>query len=265
MDDMARIWPIIYFGKIQSVPEYFERRFSTGARHAATALILLYLIGYVGINLYTLVQSLTGLPIMAGAIGTAFIVMLYMFAVGIYHFGDFWALLPRGHKFVYSEFNSPDSFSFFGMGEASYKFTRSFFGLAVCGGIGIIVSLVTTPRSEEQLVGLVNGTQLQAMHAFKGSTPNRTPGDWATLAVSVAPTLTGMENVHVPQAALETLSADIDDLIYITDPRWWFGGLRSFHAKVTATTDSDTLLISQEAFDYAHFKQDQQVSVEKIM
>mgnify|MGYP002633640262 CR=1 FL=1 len=148
MPILLLIWlPIIYFGKIQSVPEYFERRFGTGARHASTALILLYLVGYVGINLFTLgrlVESLTGLPIMYGAIATAFVVMLYMFAggqtsvimtdlaqgiilliagiglfaVGIYHFGgfgNFWDLLPRGHKFMYSEFNAPDNFSFIGI------------------------------------------------------------------------------------------------------------------------------------------------------
>jgi len=522
MPILLLLWlPIIYFGKIQSVPEYFERRFGTTARHAATGLILLYLIGYVGINLYTLgqlVQSLTGLPIMAGAIGTAFIVMLYMFAggqtsvimtdlaqgiilliaglglfaVGIYHFGgfgNFWDLLPRSHKFIFSDFATPDDFSFigiygqdglantgafvlmnqgmimrflslrsvkearkmaifwililypiaaitvsgggwiaaalvangeiettgkhafvdaasfllipgvfgfilaaltaalmstadtlvtavssivlndvyrpyvkpnatdkhylkvaritstctvfigvllvivfmkqdsiysahgmftaavtppivsaiflgilwkrystkaalatmigggiliglsfndhlndlflqpfsFGMGEASYKFTRSFFGLAVCGGIGIIVSLMTKPRSDEQLVGLVNGTQLQAMHSFKGGKPNRTPGKWAKVPVVVDPELEGIDTALVPQSALDTMSAEVSDLIYVTDPRWWFGGLRSIHCNVTAVSKGDAIRISQEAFDYAHFKVDQTVSVEKIL
>lgn len=523
MPILLLLWlPIIYFGKIQSVPEYFERRFGTGARHAATALILLYLIGYVGINLFTLgqlVQTLTGLPIMVGAVGTAFIVMLYMFAggqtsvimtdlaqgiilliaglglfgVGIYHFGgfgDFWALLPRSHKFMFSEFNAPDKFSFigiygqdgiantgafvlmnqgmimrflslrsvkearkmavfwmlilyplaaitvsgggwiaaalvqngeietngkdafvdaaafllmpgvfgfvlaaltaalmstadtlvtavssivindiyrpyvrpdapdkhylkvarisstctvfigvllvlvfmqqdsiysahgmftaavtppivtaiflgilwkrystkaalatmvgggiliglsfhdslnnlmlqpfsFGMGEESYKFTRSFFGLAACGTIGIVVTMFTRPRDAEALVGLVNGTQLDAMRAFKGGrTPNRTPGNWAKIPVVVDPELEGMQSALVPQSALDTMSAEIDDLIYVTDPRWWFGGIRSFHSVATAVTHGDAIRISQEAFEYAHFKDGQMVSVEKIM
>ena len=522
MPILLLLWlPIIYFGKIQSVPEYFERRFGHTARHAATALILLYLIGYVGINLFTLgqlVESLTGMPIMVGAIGTAFVVMLYMFAggqtsvimtdlaqgvilliagmglffFGVYHFGgfgDFWALLPRSHKFIFSEFNSPDSFSAigiygqdglantgafvlmnqgmimrflslrsvkearkmaifwilvlypvaaitvsgggwiaaalvangeidtngkdafvdaaayllmpgvfgfilaaltaalmstadtlvtavssivlndiyrpyvkpeaddkhylrvaritstctvfvgvllvlvfmkqdsiysahgmftaavtppivtaiflgilwkrysttaalatmigggilvalsfhdslndlflkpfsFGMGEDSYKFTRSLFGLTACGTIGIIVSLFTKPREESQMVGLVNGTQLAAMESFKGGTPNRRAGEWARIPVKVDPELEGLHSAKVPQAALDTMSADQDDLIYISDPRWWFGGLRSTHSRALEISPDDAIYISQEALEYAHFTEGQIVAVEKIM
>lgn len=522
MPILLLLWlPIIYFGKIQSVPEYFERRFGHTARHSATALILLYLIGYVGINLFTLgqlVQSLTGLPIMAGAIGTAFVVMLYMFAggqtsvimtdlvqgvilliaglglffVGVYHlggFGDFWALLPRSHKFIFSDFNAPDNFSFigiygqdglantgafvlmnqgmimrflslrsvqearkmaifwilvlypiaaitvssggwiaaalmangeidttaksafvdasayllrpgifgfilaaltaalmstadtlvtavssivlndiyrpyvkpnaedkhylrvaritstvtvfvgillvlvfmkqdsiyeahgmftaavtppivmaiflgiiwkrystpaalatmigggilvglsfhsslddlflkpfsFGMGESSYKFTRSFFGLAACGALGIIVSLVTKPRTELQMIGLVNGTQLAAMESFKGGTPNRRAGKWARVPVKVDPSLTGLDTARVPQSALDTMAAETDDLIYICDPRWWFGGLRSTHSRALEVSPDDAIHISQEALEYAHFTEGQTVAVEKIL
>jgi len=46
--------PILYFSRITSVPEYFERRFNRKVRGAATALILVYLIGYVGVNLFTM-------------------------------------------------------------------------------------------------------------------------------------------------------------------------------------------------------------------
>lgn len=142
------VWlPIIYFGRIQSVPEFFERRFNRRCRTAATALILLYLVGYVGVNLYTLgqtLQSLLGWQIMTGAILTALAVMVYMFAggqtsvimtdlaqgiilliaglgllaAGIWHVGglsEFWALLPQADKYAFSEFNKPDDFSFVGI------------------------------------------------------------------------------------------------------------------------------------------------------
>ncbi len=46
--------PIFYFSRITSVPEYFQRRFGPSVRLCATILILLYLIGYVGVNLYTM-------------------------------------------------------------------------------------------------------------------------------------------------------------------------------------------------------------------
>lgn len=58
--------PIIYFMRITSVPEYFERRFGRDARVAGTILILLYMIGYIGFNFYTLGKALEPLfPIQA--------------------------------------------------------------------------------------------------------------------------------------------------------------------------------------------------------
>jgi SSS family solute:Na+ symporter len=43
---------------------------------------------------------------------------LGLFAAAIYHFGgfgDFWALLPRDHKFAFSDFSAPPKFSFIGI------------------------------------------------------------------------------------------------------------------------------------------------------
>ncbi len=46
--------PIIYFARVTSIPEYFEKRFDRPTRVAAVIFILLYMVGYIGINLYTL-------------------------------------------------------------------------------------------------------------------------------------------------------------------------------------------------------------------
>ncbi len=46
--------PILYFSRITTVPEYFERRFNRGVRLAATVGVLVYLVSYVGVNLYTM-------------------------------------------------------------------------------------------------------------------------------------------------------------------------------------------------------------------
>ena len=522
MPILMLIWlPIIYFGKIQSVPEYFDRRFGRTARHAATALILLYLIGYVGINLFTLgqlVQSLTGLPIMVGAMGTAFVVMLYMFSggqtsvimtdlvqgvillfagmglflYGVYHlggFGDFWALLPRDHKFIFSEFNDPPSFSFigiygqdglantgafvlmnqgmimrflslrsvnearkmsifwilvlypvaaitvsgggwiaaalmangeidtngkdafvdaavyltrpgifgfilaaltaalmstadtlvtavssivindvyrpyikpkaedrhylrvarissactvfiglllvlvfmqqdsiysahgmftaavtppivmaifmgilikrysnaaalatmiggsilvglsfhpalsdmllepfsFGMGPESYKFTRSFFGMAACGTLGLVVMMFTKPRNADDIATLVNGGQIAAMRAFKGGKENRRPGKKVRLKVVADETITEYGMAIVPQSAMEALAAEPGDLLYVNEPRWWFGGLRSAHVHVASTTQDGPIRITPQAFEHAHFIVGQDVIVDKIL
>jgi SSS family solute:Na+ symporter len=46
--------PIIYFSRTRSIPEYFEKRFNRPARIMAIIFILLYMVGYIGINFYTL-------------------------------------------------------------------------------------------------------------------------------------------------------------------------------------------------------------------
>jgi len=46
--------PIIYFSRVRSIPMYFEQRFNRPARIMAIIFIMIYMIGYIGINLYTL-------------------------------------------------------------------------------------------------------------------------------------------------------------------------------------------------------------------
>jgi len=148
MPVLVLVWiPIVYYRKIQSIPEYLEARFDRKTRVAATIIILFYIVGYIGINLITLgktLHALLGWEIMTGAAITAVAVALYvyaggqtavimtdlaqgiillvaglgLFAAGIYHFGgfgDFWALLPKGHKYAFSDFNAPPNFSFIGI------------------------------------------------------------------------------------------------------------------------------------------------------
>ncbi|MGB2862367.1 MAG: sodium:solute symporter family protein, partial [Sedimentisphaerales bacterium] len=148
MPILVLVWlPIVYYNKITSVPEYLEYRFDRKTRIAATVIILFYIVGYIGINLITLgrtLHTLLGWQVMTGAIVTAVAVALYvyiggqtavimtdlvqgiillvaglgLFAIAIYHFGgfgDFWALLPRSHKFAFSDFNAPPEFSFIGI------------------------------------------------------------------------------------------------------------------------------------------------------
>jgi len=148
MPILVLVWiPIIYYKKIVSIPEYLEARFDKKTRVMGTVIILLYLTGYIGINLVTLgktMYTLLGWEVMTGATVTAVAVALYvcaggqtavimtdlaqgailliaglgLFAGAIYHFGgfgDFWSLLPPEHKFAFSDFNAPPKFSFIGI------------------------------------------------------------------------------------------------------------------------------------------------------
>lgn len=137
------VWlPIIYYGRIQSVPEYFQRRFGRKARVVATFILLFYLIGYVGINFYTLgtaLHALTGWSVFGAAVVAAVCTGLYvtvggqtsvimtdlvqgfillavglgMFLLGIDYvggFGMFWDNLPGPHKAGLAPLTEPEGF-----------------------------------------------------------------------------------------------------------------------------------------------------------
>ena len=50
--------PIVYYTKIRSIPDYFQRRFNSGVRVLATIAILGYMIGYIAIGFLTMGKTL---------------------------------------------------------------------------------------------------------------------------------------------------------------------------------------------------------------
>ena len=76
--------PIIYYLRLGSIPEYFEKRFSREARYIATFMILMYMIGYIAIQFLTLATALYkiyGIPLMLTVVLIAIATTIYM------HFG----------------------------------------------------------------------------------------------------------------------------------------------------------------------------------
>lgn len=515
------VWlPIIYFQRIQSVPEYFERRFGRAARVTATAFILLYLVGYVGVNLFTIgraLQPVLGWGVFNIALAACVMVTLYVLAggqtsvimtdlaqgvilllvgvglllAGVLHVGgfvDFWAWLPESHRFPFSRFNHPDDFSFigiymqdglantgvfllmnqgilmrflalrgmkdakkmvavwllalsplaaiavsgggwaayvlsargeiettaqeafvsaarflcnpgifglvlaavmaalmstadtlinavsavfvndiyrpyiardrddkhylriariaslcsagiglalvpafmmqgtiyqahamftaavsppilvaillgilwrrfnppaaiatmigggflvfltffapfrewflwpysFGMGPASYGFIRAFFGLVASLGVGVTVAVFTKPQPYAKIIGLVSGTQLDAMRFYKGGEINRRAGRAAYMKVSANPSLGDSDRVLVPASAMDCMAADAGDIAYICDRRWWFGGLRSAHVKIAGVSPDDAAHVSPAIMEQTHFTDGAEVYLEKV-
>ena len=139
--------PILYFTRLVSIPEYFERRFGRRERKIATWLLLVYLIGYVGINLFTMGQALNillGWPVLLCAAGVAAISAVYVTSggqtsvimtdlfqgfmllatglillwLGIDYMGgidNFWSHLPRGHRTAFTNFNEDPSYHSVGL------------------------------------------------------------------------------------------------------------------------------------------------------
>jgi len=144
--------PIIYFSRVKSIPEYFERRFNKTARYISLTIILAYMFFYIGYNLYTIGIAIEGMfnfplmysvPIVAVFLGayvtfggqTAVIftdlfqgIMLYVAGglaifAGIYALGGFsewWAWLPVSHRLPFVHLTDNPKFNTAGLfwGEA---------------------------------------------------------------------------------------------------------------------------------------------------
>jgi SSS family solute:Na+ symporter len=144
-------------------------------------------------------------------------------------------------------------------GMSQFKFMRAFFGIVVCSVIGVVVTCFTKRSGNEKLKGLVWGTVSDAIHKYKGK-----PGDefsharaLAAICVDTSAPGTELENpddessARISAKLAEQLQAAVGDLIFVSDQRWWFGGLRSTHARVSAITleaDSATIELDERAY-----------------
>ncbi len=145
--------PIIYYMRIKSIPEYFERRFNSKARYLATILTLIFMIGYIAIQFLTLstvLYKIFGIPLMVTVVLIAIATTIYMhfggqtsviftdllqgfilifagmllFYLGIQFLGDntphsglhaFWTNLSPVEKLPLAHFNHPPDFNFVGI------------------------------------------------------------------------------------------------------------------------------------------------------
>ncbi len=150
------------------------------------------------------------------------------------------------------------------MGPDSYGFTRALFGLVVSGVLGVAVTCFTKPQPYARIIGLVNGTQLDAMRLFKGAEINRRPGRNAQVEVIEDSSLAEEGEALLPQSALDTMAAEPGDIIYVCDRRWWLGGLRSVHTRIKGVSPDDKLRLSPLDAASAHFRGATRAYAEKI-
>ncbi|MCA9520642.1 MAG: hypothetical protein KC609_06710 [Myxococcales bacterium] len=118
-----------------------------------------------------------------------------------------------------------------GEGAKAYKYLRALFGVVACGSIGLFVSLFTTRKPDHELVGLVIGTRDAAIRRYKGSPENTRPGKTVRMQLRIDPEVE-IGTAQVSSADRALLAADPGDILYVSDRRWWLGGLRSTHARL---------------------------------
>ena len=117
--------------------------------------------------------------------------------------------------------------------EGNFKYMRALYGLVVSGLIGVVVTFLTKPsKSDDAIVGLTIDTVQEGAKRFKGSEYiNRKEGKKVRLSVRVIPAEeSNALSLHPDD--LEVMKAEVGDMIYLADRRWWLGGLRAMHAVV---------------------------------
>ena len=123
-------------------------------------------------------------------------------------------------------------------GKNQYKFMRALFGIAACLVIGVTVTLWTRPRALDEIRGLVWGTISDAIANYKGRAGDESESPWAAAQARLAEVDPVAASNGLPVAQIGTDVANAlgglqpGDLVYISDPRRWLGGLRSCHAVV---------------------------------
>nr|HPK44882.1 hypothetical protein [Spirochaetota bacterium] len=75
------------------------------------------------------------------------------------------------------------------------------------------------------------------------------------------------EGVSLSKAMMEHLQAKPGDILYISDERWWLGGLKSIHAKAGPPHDSsdDIILIGTDLIVQGNLDINRKVTAMKII
>jgi SSS family solute:Na+ symporter len=141
-------------------------------------------------------------------------------------------------------------------GAKQYKYMRALYGLSVSSVFGVVVALATTPPSRESQRGLVWGTVSDALRYYKGSEGTESASKFIAAALRKGGELREMGSGQLPAVTLSSglanlIAASVGDIVYVTDDRWWFGGLRASHGMVEAVEDDLALWASVPDLVYA--------------
>ncbi|CAN5257849.1 hypothetical protein BH23VER1_BH23VER1_18620 [soil metagenome] len=142
-------------------------------------------------------------------------------------------------------------------GMRQQPFMRALYGTVVSAIIGIGVTIFTRPEPVAKQRGLVWGTIADALRHYKGS-----PGKESPVTRTMAmPRLVGDEMPHfgtselagvsISRAVARDLMAAEGDLLYVTDSRWWTGGIHSAHvivSKIVEQGDGFTVEMANDVY-----------------
>ncbi len=148
--------------------------------------------------------------------------------------------------------------------EGGFKYTRALYGLVGSGLIALLVTLFTKGKRDSELEGLVVGTLWRAKEIYKGGEPNEAEG---SKVECVLRDNGEVGEISVNREVAESINAGVGDILYLSDGRWWLGGLRSIHAKLSEIREDNdpAVLVSRSLLLEGSLLLDRKHKIERIM
>ena len=145
-----------------------------------------------------------------------------------------------------------------------WSYIRALYNVFVCVSIGIIVTLFTKPpKNYDRIKGLTIWTIRDGPQYFKGSDVNKNAGITIQFSgAEVEVTQKDNNEVSLPKNYMDKIKGNKGDLIYISDHRWYLGGLKSTHARLGSVSDNNKVTVSKDVFDHAQFNLSKDLIIE---
>jgi len=176
------------------------------------------------------------------------------------------AVMAGGSALIILSLFKPGVIAPFDQGVAlqGYTYMRALYGFVVCMGLGIAVSLITKPKSDGALAGLVIDSIRDAKRLFKGAEPN---DDETGEKILCRLMVHENDGISLSRESLEKIKAKPGDIIYIADDRWWFGGIRSVQCRALEhhDGDGDACYMSENLIHQGNLTPQRMVVIEKVI
>ena len=144
---------------------------------------------------------------------------------------------------------------------------RALFGIVVTATIGVIANLFTKPPHPKDIEGYTIDTIDEAMVKFKGGEPNLTPGKKAKHLVLRLDNQIPEGVISFSKEVAEKTKSLQQDIVYLSDQRWYLGGLRSGHFRMGSCHSQDTnaVFLSEKTLKSSYLLRNNPVYVMKII
>ena len=129
--------------------------------------------------------------------------------------------------------------------EEGFTYLRSCYGVFVTLGFAVAFTFLGRDADSEPGEGLSLSSLTKAMENFKGGIIDEAGVGESSLSPWRLIEGSG-EIVRIPASMAQGLSIKEGDIVYLADPRWWLGGLRSVRAKAAGPATGQEIEISKE-------------------